>query len=155
MDPKKLREVAGCFPTGVTIVSCINPVGDIHGMTASSFLSVSLSPALVLFSVMNENQLAGYLKEGMPMGISILSEKMEAISNHFAKIKLLEQSPVFSIKAEAPVLEDSQGWYATKVEQLVPAGDHLLVICRVVDLAARTEETPLVYYKGYKKIAPS
>jgi flavin reductase (DIM6/NTAB) family NADH-FMN oxidoreductase RutF len=80
---------------------------------------------------------------------------MEAISNHFAKIKLLEQPPVFSIKAEAPVLEDSQGWYSTKVEQLIPAGDHLLVICRVVDLAARTEETPLVYYKGYKKIAPS
>lgn len=155
MDTKKLRQVAGCFPTGVTIVSCINPAGDIHGMTASSFLSVSLSPALVLFSVMNENQLASFLQEGMPLGISILSENMEEISNHFAKIKLMEQSPVFSIKTEAPVLEEAQGWYATKVEQLIPAGDHVLVLCRVEDLAAKTDENPLVYFKGYKKITAS
>ena len=59
------------------------------------------------------------------------------------------------MKAKAPVLVDAQGWYATKVQQLIPAGDHVLVLCRVEDLAAKTEENPLVYYKGYKKIAAS
>lgn len=155
MDPKKLRQVAGCFPTGVTVVSCANSAGDIHGMTASSFLSVSLSPPLVLFSVMNENQLANLLEVGMPVGISILSEEMETVSNHFAKIKLLDQAPAFSIKANAPVLEESHGWYATKVTQLIPAGDHVLVLCAVVDLEAKPTEKPLVYFQGYKKIASS
>ncbi len=155
MDPKKLRQVAGCFPTGVTVVSCTNSRGDIQGMTASSFLSVSLSPPLVLFSVMNENQLAALLKVDMPVGISILSEDMEAISNHFAKIKSSDQIPAFSMKANAPVLEEAQGWYATKVSQLIPAGDHVLVLCEVIDLDAKPTEKPLVYFQGYKKIARS
>ena len=50
-DRKKLKEVAGSFPTGVTVVTIKKPSGDIHGMTASSFLSLSLSPPMILFSV--------------------------------------------------------------------------------------------------------
>ena len=86
IDPKQLRTVASCFATGVSVVSVINPEGEIHGMTASSFLSVSLDPPLVLFSLMNQNQMADYIKVGDPLGISILTEEMEGVSNHFAKI---------------------------------------------------------------------
>ena len=37
LDAKRLRQVAGCFPTGVTVVSVHTPNGSVHGMTASSF----------------------------------------------------------------------------------------------------------------------
>ena len=137
LDAKRLRQVAGCFPTGVTVVSVHTPDGSIHGMTASSFLSVSLTPPLVLFSVMNENQLNSYLEVGAKLGISILNEHMEGVSNHFAKIALLEEA---------------HAWYATAIEQLIPAGDHVLVLCRVEALDANLADNPLVYYQGYKNI---
>lgn len=152
IDAKKLRTVAGCFATGVTIVSVVNPKGEVHGMTASSFLSVSLDPPLVLFSLMNQNQMASYLKVGDPLGISILKQEMEGVSNHFAKIATLNPPPTFVEKEAAPVLEDAHAWYATQVEQLIPAGDHILVLCKVIDLAASPEKKPLIYYQGYKKI---
>ena len=153
IDAKKLRTVAGCFATGVSIVSVINPAGEVHGMTASSFLSVSLDPPLVLFSLMNQNQMAGYLKVGDPLGISILTQEMEEVSNHFAKITSLNPPPEFVNKEAAPVLEDAHAWYSTRVEQLIPAGDHILVLCKVIDLAASPEKNPLIYYQGYKKIS--
>ena len=152
LDAKRLRQVAGCFPTGVTVVSVHTPDGSVHGMTASSFLSVSLTPPLVLFSVMNENQLNSYLEVGANLGISILNENMEGESNHFAKIALLEEAPVFVDRNEAPVLEEAHAWYATTVEQLIPAGDHVLVLCRVEALDANLADNPLVYYQGYKNI---
>ena len=151
LDPKKLRSVAGCFPTGVTVVSVYTNKG-VHGMTASSFLSVSLTPPLVLFSVMNENQLNTYLELGTKLGISLLREDMQGVSNHFAKIALLEESPVFVDQNKAPVLKEAHAWYATEVEELIPAGDHVLVLCRIEALEANLEESPLVYYQGYKKI---
>lgn len=155
INPKKLRSVASCFATGVSVVGVSTPEGQIHGMTASSFLSVSLDPPLVLFSLMNENQMAKYLSKGTPLGISILTDEMEAVSNHFAKIALLETPPAFDFKSDAPVLEKAHAWYATRVEQLIPAGDHTLVLCRVFDLDASPKENPLLYYQGYKKIAGS
>ena len=56
-DKKKLKEVAGSFPTGVTVVSIKKPSGDTHGMTASSFLSLSLDPPMILFAVKKENEI--------------------------------------------------------------------------------------------------
>ena len=155
IDPKKLRAVASCFATGVTVVSSITPEGEIHGMTASSFLSVSLDPALVLFSLMNQNQMAGYLKVGDPLGISVLTEEMEAVSNHFAKMAVPDPAPSFVMKEKAAILDNAHAWYATEVTQLIPAGDHFLVLCKVLDLAAAPEKSPLIYYQGYKKIAQS
>lgn len=155
IDPKQLRTVASCFATGVSVVSVINPEGEIHGMTASSFLSVSLDPPLVLFSLMNQNQMADYIKVGDPLGISILTEEMEGVSNHFAKMATLDPTPEFVLKQAAAVLEEAHAWYATTIEQLIPAGDHTLVLCKVIDLAAAPEKSPLIYYQGYKKIAKS
>ena len=118
-------------------------------MTASSFLSVSLDPPLVLFSLMNQNQMADYIKVGDPLGISILTEEMEGVSNHFAKMATLDPAPEFILKQAAPILENAHAWYATVIEQLIQAGDHVLVLCRVIDLAALPEKNPLIYYHQF------
>ena len=152
IDPKTLRTVASCFATGVTVVSVRTPEGEIHGMTASSFLSVSLSPPLVLFSVMHQNQMNEYLCVGVQVGISILTDEMEGVSNHFAKMTVLENPPAFIEQNETPILSKAHAWYATKVKELIPAGDHVLVLCEVEKLAANKEDNPLIYYQGYKKL---
>jgi len=116
------------------------------------FLSVSLDPALVLFSVKKENQLAQILSKGMAVGISILTDQMEAESNHFARILPMSPSPEFTDQDGAPVLAHGHAWYSTQVEALHEAGDHFLVLCQITSLQAFPEKNPLVYYQGYKKI---
>ena len=104
-DKKKLKEVAGSFPTGVTVVTIKKPSGDIHGMTASSFLSLSLSPPMILFSVKKENEILKYIEKGKIMGISILSEDMIDESNHFSNLKLMKETPVFVDEDKVKILK--------------------------------------------------
>ena len=48
---RRLRDVLGCFPTGVAVVTAASPDGSLLGVTISSFNSVSLDPPLVLISL--------------------------------------------------------------------------------------------------------
>lgn len=152
IEVSKLKEVASNFATGVTVVSITSSNGEVHGMTASSFLSVSLAPPLIMFSVMKENQMAKLLEIDMCLGVSILDEKMENLSNHFAKIHQLDKAPGFKFINQTPILAGAPAWYTTRVEKLIPAGDHYLVLCRVNDLSSNKELRPLIYFKGYKKL---
>ena len=83
IDGKRLRQVAGAFATGVTVITTENEMGGVQGMTASSFVSVSLDPPLVSFCVKEDGKLLPLLKDNKPVGISILSAQQKEISNQF------------------------------------------------------------------------
>ena len=151
-DKKKLKEVAGSFPTGVTVVSVNKPSGDTHGMTASSFLSLSLDPPMILFAVKKENEIVTYLKEGKKMGISILSEDMLDESDHFANIRLMKVPPVFFEEDEVKILKGSIAWYSVSITKIYNQGDHKIIICKIVNLDISSYKKPLLYYRGYRKI---
>ncbi len=151
-DISKLKEVAGSFPTGVTVISVKKPMGGTHGMTASSFLSLSLNPPMVLFSVKNENEIIKYIEKGRRLGISILSEDMIDESNHFANIKLMKKPPVFCDKDEIKILKGSIAWYSVEVSKIYNEGDHKIIICEIKNLAIKSKKNPLLYYRGYSKI---
>lgn len=151
-DKKKLKQVAGSFPTGVTVVTIKKPSGDIHGMTASSFLSLSLNPPMILFSVKKENEILKYIEKGKIMGISILSEDMIDESNHFANFKLMKEPPVFYDEDKVKILKGSIAWYSVLVSKIYDEGDHKIIICKIENLDVKSNKRPLVYYKGYSKI---
>lgn len=150
MNKKKLREVASHFATGITIITLKTESGEVHGMTANSFLSVSLEPPLVLFSIKNESRIHQLINEGTLVGINILSEEMKEHSQHFAGSPNETLEIVFRYEAEAPILKETLVWYATKVQQIIPAGDHQLVLCEVLALDSSEEFKPILYYKGYR-----
>ena len=50
IDPKEFRRTVGQFVTGVTVIAA-EIDGDVRGMTANAFTSLSLDPPLVLFCV--------------------------------------------------------------------------------------------------------
>tara|TARA_B100000900_G_scaffold80209_1_gene64592 strand:+ start:163 stop:633 length:471 start_codon:yes stop_codon:yes gene_type:complete len=151
-DKKKLKEVAGSFPTGVTVVSVKKPSGDTHGMTASSFLSLSLNPPMVLFSIKNENEIIKYIEKGKMLGISILSEDMRDESNHFANIKLMKEHPIFFDEDKVKILKGSIAWYSVIVSKIYNEGDHKIIICGIKNLDIKSKKNPLLYYRGYSKI---
>lgn len=153
-DKKKLKEVAGSFPTGVTVLTIKKPSGGIHGMTASSFLSLSLNPPMILFAVKKENEITSYLKLGKKIGISILSEDMLDESNHFANIRLMKEPPLFFDEDEVKILKGSVAWYSVSVIKIYDEGDHKIIICGIDNLDIKSKKKTLLYYRGgYSKIA--
>ncbi|PNB52578.1 hypothetical protein C1X77_27460, partial [Pseudomonas sp. GW531-E2] len=59
--------------------------GQVHGMTANSFTSVSLEPLLVLVCVSHDARLLSFLKTQRRFGVSILRHDQQTLSEHFAK----------------------------------------------------------------------
>jgi len=151
IDSKILRNVAGAFPTGVAIITTEKEDGIIHGMTASSFLSVSLDPALVSFCIKENANIFSMLKKGKQIGISILSASQKDISNQFAGFNKEEiEVPMTKTKTGAMVIDKALAWYATRIHQIIPAGDHCLVLCEIQDLGRAADGQPLVYWSGYR-----
>ncbi len=153
IDGKKLRQAAGAFPTGVTIITTEKEDGSVHGMTASSFLSVSLDPALVSFCVKENAAIFPLLEVGKTVGISILEATQQHISNQFAGFNKEEIAvPMTKVTAGATVINKALAWYSTTVHQIIPAGDHFLILCEVMDLGRAEDGNPLVYWSGYRTI---
>ena len=82
MDGKLFRSVMGLFTSGVTVVTYWAD-GKESGMTANSFISVSLDPPLVLISVKREGRFNNFVKKGDKYGITFLSDSQQNISSHF------------------------------------------------------------------------
>jgi len=152
IDPRKLRNVAGGFATGITVVSVETNDKQIKGMTANSFLSVSLDPPLVLFSVQNEGTFLDHCHIGTSIGISILGDHQKFVSEQFAGLNSEDQAIEFIQKGNCKIILDSLGWYQTNIKEMITVGDHRLIICNILDLDRNELASPLLYYSGYKNI---
>ncbi|MFC8347631.1 flavin reductase family protein [Streptomyces sp. NPDC057280] len=132
------------------------PKGEDVGMTATSFMSVSLDPPLVLVSLREGSRMDDLLDEQPFWAVSVLAESQRHIAGRFAMKGrlsdrlLFEDIPYVRGSATGAVLVG--GALATlecRTEQRVTAGDHTLVIGRV--LTARVPSAdggPLTYFRG-------
>jgi len=100
----------------------------------------------------NTGALMEHLHEGRILGLSVLHADQEAVSNHFAGRKMEGQEVVFQQKGSAPIVEEAMAWYSTTVHQIIPAGDHHLVLCEVHDCDRDHDKQPLLYYNGYQRL---
>ena len=134
-DGKRLRKVAGAFATGVTVVTIEKADKSVQGITANSFVSVSLDPALVSFCIKKESSIFPSIKVGEILGISILRANQKSISNQFAGFnEVAIEVPMTKTVTGAVVIDKALAWYSTKVQQIIPAGDHHLILCQILDL---------------------
>lgn len=147
MDRMALRRTFGRFATGVTIVTCSTDEG-VHGMTANSFTSVSLDPALVLISIDNKAKMAARLREAGHYGLNILSQQQMALSNHFAG-RPCDEPIEFDWHEDIPLVRGAMAHLACRVKDVFPVGDHCLFVAEVVDHRHEDESTPpLLFYGG-------
>ena len=85
MDATELRDALGCFATGITIVTTVGPRGELIGITANSFNSVSLDPPLILFSLNRRAHSLRVFLSTQTFAVNILREDQEALSKRFAQ----------------------------------------------------------------------
>jgi flavin reductase (DIM6/NTAB) family NADH-FMN oxidoreductase RutF len=84
-DPRTFRTALGCFTTGITVVTAVAPGGQLLGLTANSFNSVSLDPPLVLFSL---DRLAYSFEIFLAVehfAVNVLSRDQRHLSDAFAR----------------------------------------------------------------------
>ena len=157
IDAAAYRHVMGHFPTGVTIVTAVDPDdGTPVGLAASSFTSVSMDPPLVLFCAGNYSSTWPRIQRSGAYCVNIVGADHEWISRQFSS-KVADKFVNVGWHQEvsgAPVLDDAHAWIDCTIHEEVLAGDHVIVVGRVLALGAAEAGGPLAYYRGgYGKFA--
>ena len=150
IDPRTLRDTLGCFATGVTIVTSDAPDGELLGITANSFNSVSLDPPLVLFSLHRRAFSLNAFEQSGHFAINVLRDSQKQLSNVFAKALVDKWSGVHYEVWEtgSPILTDCLANLECATEATHDGGDHVIFIGRVKRMRRNDSGSPLLYYRG-------
>ncbi len=160
------RRTVSWFLTGVAVMTSLSAEGLPHGMTANAVTSVSLDPLLVLVCVDREAGMAKVVQEGRVFGLSFLAADQQPLSDHFATEERgfgLEEFADVATHAGptgAPLLDGASAWLDCELHDVLPGGDHLLVLGRVIHTAiADGADDALVYtpdgYDTWTRTSPS
>jgi flavin reductase (DIM6/NTAB) family NADH-FMN oxidoreductase RutF len=172
VSPLEFRKAMGCFATGVTIVT-VDLDGEVHGMTANAFASVSLDPQLILVCVDHTARTHAHLHARKRFGINILSADQRAISEYYARVVATDslanehaqdqrsEGERAEAKAGArfdrtvkgtPILHGALAYLECKLKSAQDAGDHTIFIAEVEEVVVREGE-PLLFFRGkYRNI---
>ena len=150
LDTRRFRETLGLFATGVAVV--VARAGeDVHAMTVNAVSSLSLDPMLVLFCPGKTTRLARDIAAVPGFTINFLRREQQALSTYFAG-GWQEPTPPphrFVTSRSALRLEGSLACLDCETERVTEAGDHWLVIGRVVHVHMGIQpHHPLVFFKG-------
>ena len=155
-DPAQFRATLGRFATGVTILTMRDERGIPHGMTVTSFASVSLDPPLVLVCIGHEASLAAPLERTQHFAVNVLAAEQEAAAHTFAATDV-DRFGGFMFElgvGDVPILAGSHAHVECRVHARHPAGDHTIIVGEVLH-GATSDGEPLLYYRGrYGRFAP-
>jgi flavin reductase (DIM6/NTAB) family NADH-FMN oxidoreductase RutF len=136
----------GRFASGVTIVTSTGD-GDVRGMTANGFVSVSVDPPLVLVSLARNRAMHDLVRDSGRYAVNVLGAEQEALSWHFAGQPIQRVSPEFVWRDGLPLIDGALAHVSCRVRDTHPAGDHTLYVGEVTGLDYR-DGRPLVFYTG-------
>ncbi len=154
---EEVRRALRQWATGVTVVSA-QFQGRKHGMTVSSFTSLSLEPPLVLVSLEQSTHTHQLVQQAGHFGVTILGQSQRQISERFAG-RLTESGDrfqgleTFTLVSGAPLLVQGLTWFDCRVVATYPAGTHTVFIGEVLAVRDEAKEPPLIYYnRDYREI---
>lgn len=149
-----LRQVAGTFATGITVITCPTEAGP-AGCAANAVLSVSLEPPLMLVSLAEGSRTRSAIEAAGCFGIHVLGADADGAElcaafagrgdDKFAGVAYHDGL------LGVPVLDSALGWFECEVESTQIAGDHALFLGRVLDAGHATGE-PLVFFRGRHRL---
>ena len=158
---EQFRKALGSFATGVTVIT-VDFEGQVRGMTANAFASVSLDPLLILVCVDHKARTHAHLHARKRFGINILAENQRTISEYYARPTATHEEAEQQAGAHfdrtkhgTPVLHGALAYLECSLRTAQDAGDHTIFIAEVEDVVVR-EGDPLLYFRrDYRKIGGS
>jgi flavin reductase (DIM6/NTAB) family NADH-FMN oxidoreductase RutF len=150
----EFRKACGRFATGVAIASVVDAEGTPHGLTVSSFTSVSLDPPLVLICLGHAVSAIHHFRAASHFGINILAADERALSDRFARKghDRFDGLKWYAGESGVPLLAGVLAAIECAVHRIVPMGDHDIVVGEMVRAVVHEGE-PLIHFSGgYRKL---
>jgi 3-hydroxy-9,10-secoandrosta-1,3,5(10)-triene-9,17-dione monooxygenase reductase component len=148
ISPDELRRVLGRYPTGVAVLTA-NDVDRRIGMAANSVTSVSLDPPLILVCPARSSTTWPRIRARGRFCVNVMAGHHEEACRRFAakEIDRFEGLAVHDREA-GPGLDDAIAWIDCAIETEHDAGDHTIVVARIVAIEAAGDGEPLVFFRG-------
>ncbi|MGA8516381.1 MAG: flavin reductase family protein [Burkholderiaceae bacterium] len=149
--PPSIKDAMACFGTGVTVITTHHE-GQDWGMTCNSFNTVSLDPAMVLWSIRKTSQSRAAFEASDGYTVNILSTHQHALAMRFTQGTQTERfagTEMLRTEGNHPRIADTLAWFRCALESSVSAGDHLILIGRVLEYGITNDSQlePLLYAK--------
>jgi flavin reductase (DIM6/NTAB) family NADH-FMN oxidoreductase RutF len=149
IDPAVFRAALGGHPAGVVIVTAQDETGPV-GLTATSFVSISLDPPLVAFAVDSGSSTWQRLSGADALVIHLLSEEQHELASTFARRGVDRFAPPTAwttLETGEPLLVDAPAWLRCSVDRVLELGDHHFVVARVCEAFVTEHDRPLLYHR--------
>jgi 3-hydroxy-9,10-secoandrosta-1,3,5(10)-triene-9,17-dione monooxygenase reductase component len=149
IDSRHFRDVLAHLPTGVTVITAHGADGP-TGMAANSVTSVSLEPPLILFCPAKSSTTWPKLRETGAFCVNVMAGHHAEVTRQFAmkgeadRFKGVDHHH----RPTGPALTDAVAWLECHIQDEHEAGDHTIVVARVVAIDAVPEVEPLVFFRG-------
>ena len=148
IEPALFRRILGHLPTGVTVITAFGPDGPV-GMAANSVVSVSLDPPLILFCPSRTSETWPTIRLAGAFCVNVMAGHHEHLVRQFAAKEADRFSGVrHERRTTGPALADAVAWIECTLFDEHDAGDHTIVVGRVVALDATAGAEPLVFFRG-------
>jgi flavin reductase (DIM6/NTAB) family NADH-FMN oxidoreductase RutF len=154
LDPARLREVFGVFPSGVVAVAA-EVDGVQVGLAASSFTSVSLDPPLVSVNLATTSKTWPDLRRAAHLGVTVLADHHARVCRQLAgPVEQRFEGVAYSVSDEGAVtLDEGLAQFDCTVYREVEAGDHILALLELHAVRHAVEGHPLVFHRsGFGKL---
>jgi flavin reductase (DIM6/NTAB) family NADH-FMN oxidoreductase RutF len=148
VSPIAFREIMGSFPTGVTVVTCVDAAGRPIGLTANAVSSVSIAPPQLLVCIGKDRFTAKAIQAHGASAVHFLDHRQEHIAQRFASHEP-DKFAGLDIRQGLrglPLLPDVLACAECALRSAVEAGDHLVFIGMVLRGEA-TQGDPLMYFR--------
>lgn len=148
IDASAFKTVMSQFATGVTVVTATTSGGPV-GFTCQSFVSLSLDPPLIALAPARTSTTWPLISQAGAFCVNVLSQRQEALCRAFSVSGVDKFAGVEWVPGDtgAPRLPDSLAWIECSVELIHDAGDHELVLGKVVSLD-RAQGEPLLFFQS-------
>ncbi len=150
MDTALFRSVLAQWPSGVGVVTTLGPSGTWHGMTASSFCSVSLHPPLVSVCLGNHLPTRALVEQSGAFAVSFLGKDQAPLGQLFARPHpdrfTASGQPWQTSLSGCPVLANAVGWLDCRVVHAYPGGDHTIFVGEVLAAGTPRVTAPLLFH---------
>jgi flavin reductase (DIM6/NTAB) family NADH-FMN oxidoreductase RutF len=129
-DLRELRTCLGAFVTGVTVITTVDRAGNLHGLTANSFSSVSLEPPLILWSLQVKTRSYPVFREAERFAVNILAADQVDIAKRFASSAQdkFQGIPVTHGVGGLPLIKNCAAYLECRKEAIYPGGDHAVFL---------------------------
>lgn len=157
IDPTAFRATMGALPTGVTIVTALDPDATPRGFTANAVSSLSVDPPLVLVCVNKDASTHPVLTDAAPFAVNILGRDHEDLARRFAQPgpRTFPEAEFTHEGTVPPTVTDALGVLQCRHHATVDGGDHSIVVGRVIDARLHGGDPLVFHQKAFHHIPAS